>query len=572
MSNEGKKVLSKISKRLPAAATSDFINRLGRYIMFRWLYIAILASVGVSTEVIAHNPGTDVIKDLLAAGVGLVFNGVVQLLASRYPKASLGYYRKLGWVLVINDIILAASLIYNRGGVESRTIILYAVPIVIAAGLFGRLATYVTAAICAFSYDLILGLEWFHISRTRNILFPALHSDRGYVLTSVVVYTMIMFILASAGDFVGRILLQEQQTLRRRTEEEKAKDEVLLESIGEGLIATDEYGNITNCNEAASGLLGYQASELVGEWFPKAILVTDEYGKEIPTGERPISQALSTGEVVTATAMYIRKDGSTFPVFMTVSPVVVDGRPIGAVEVFRDISSERELERAKDEFVSLASHQLRTPASGVKAFTSMLMDGYAGKLTAKQRQFLQKVYDSNERQLRIIDDMLNVARADTGHLVLKKAKTDLKVLLEKITTEQGAVAASRQQTLKFEASPGKFDAVVDEEKMRMAVDNLVSNAIKYTHDGGHIVVKLSRQKNKLLISIIDSGVGISKPDFKRLFQRFSRIDNELSAQVGGSGLGLYLVNTIVEMHGGEVEVESTLGKGSTFTICLPSQV
>jgi two-component system, OmpR family, sensor histidine kinase VicK len=366
-------------------------------------------------------------------------------------------------------------------------------------------------------------------------------------------------------------ILDDLSEEKSRTEEEKAKDEILLESIGEGLIATDEYGNITNCNEVAAELLGRKPPDLIGKWFPRAVAVTDEYGKLMPPDERPISRALTTGKIVAANAMYQRPDGSTFPVSMTVSPVVVDGRPIGAVEVFRDISRERELERAKDEFVSLASHQLRTPASGVKAFASMLIDGYAGKLNPKQTEFVKKVYESNERQLRIVDDMLNVARADSGHLSIVKAPTDLTALLGKVKGEQEAVAATRHQSIVVHAPAKPVMANVDVDKLRMVVDNLVSNAIKYSHDGSHIEITLAKTATNITVAVTDQGVGIPKRDFKRLFQKFSRIDNELSTLVGGSGLGLYLVKTIVEMHGGQVEVTSTPGKGSTFTVSLPSK-
>lgn len=247
------------TKRLPLAAKESFITRLRRYLMFRWLYISILAGVGITTEVIAHNPGTDVVKDLLTALVGFAFNGLIQFLVIKRPRVDLNYYRVLGWLLLLNDIILAASLIYNRGGVESRTIILYAVPIVIAAGLFGRAATYVTAAICALSYDLLVGLEWLGVSSTKNILFPSLHTNSGYVLTSIIVYSMVMFILASVGDFVGRILLEEQQSLRRNQE--------YLELQRMVAVSANEAGSVEEALKIAVDLFCIYARAPLGHAF-----------------------------------------------------------------------------------------------------------------------------------------------------------------------------------------------------------------------------------------------------------------------------------------------------------------
>ncbi|HSX41639.1 MAG TPA: ATP-binding protein [Candidatus Saccharimonadales bacterium] len=364
-------------------------------------------------------------------------------------------------------------------------------------------------------------------------------------------------------------MLEDLSEEKVHAEASRLRDEALLTSIGEGLIVIDEKGNISRINPAGLATLGYKPEEVEGKWFPGLIKAADEEGAKIDPLDRPITKALTTGQVVTEAVLYRRKNGTSFPAAITVSPVVLKGKPIGAIEVFRDITKERQLEEAKEEFVSLASHQLRTPATGVKAFVSMLIDGYAGKLTAKQLSFVKKVYDTNERQLQIVNDMLNVARIDAGRITPDFLPTDVKGLVKDTVDEQTLTIKERKQKIELDLPAGDVKATLDPKLIRMVVDNLVSNASKYTPDGGKITVVLSQSKQKLQVVVSDSGVGIAKVDISKLFKRFSRIDNRLSTQRGGTGLGLYLTRNIVLLHHGKLMVDSTVGKGTIFTLELP---
>ena len=232
-----------------------------------------------------------------------------------------------------------------------------------------------------------------------------------------------------------------------------------------------------------------------------------------------------------------------------------------------------EFDKVKEEFVALASHQLRTPATAVKGNLGMLLEGYCGELSAEQLEILNDANQSNERQLAVINDMLYVARTEAGRLVLTQSPTDLSKLVDEAAAEQKHAIAARQQTLSVEKLAQPILLHLDTEKMRMVIGNLLSNASKYTPDGGTIsIVFRPGRKNpdkEVAISISDSGVGIEKDDMAKLFSKFSRIANPLSDKVGGTGLGLFLANEIVKLHGGSIFVNSTLGEGSTFTIVIP---
>lgn len=365
-------------------------------------------------------------------------------------------------------------------------------------------------------------------------------------------------------------LLEQLEATNSNLENERMRDHALFNSLGEGLIVIDQDGIITTVNPRTAETLGFSESELVGQWFPRAIRAMSADGTEIPTLQLSIIQALLQGEAISATSYYARKDGSIIPVAINVAPVLVNGKPVGAIEVFRDVTDEQALDRAKDEFVSLASHQLRTPATAVKAILSMLTNGDFGELTQRQQHFINKAISTNDRQLAIIEDMLHAARIDAGQMELSLSRVDIAGLCNEVVREQLRDFDARKQTIRITDTPDQLFVYADPIKLRMVLDNLVNNARKYTPKGGRIDVRTISGDGKVKVEVADTGVGIHDQDLDKLFTKFSRIDNHLSAEVGGSGLGLYLVKRIIKLHRGNVYVASRPGQGSTFTVELPT--
>ncbi|HSX47716.1 MAG TPA: MASE1 domain-containing protein [Patescibacteria group bacterium] len=230
------------------------------------------------------------------------------------------------------------------------------------------------------------------------------------------------------------------------------------------------------------------------------------------------------------------------------------------------------LNNAKDEFIALASHHLRTPATSVKQYTGMLLHNFAGKLTKQQREFLESAYNSNEKQLQVIDMLLRVALLDSGAIELKKEKVDLTLLINEVIESYSDSFNARQQQVKFNYDEPSNIALVDREKVWMVLENLIDNASKYSQPGKEIDINLKQNNKQLTIAIQDNGVGIVKKDTRKLFKKFSRIDNKLSSEVGGNGLGLYLSKKIISLHKGSISVRSNLKKGSTFTVTIPNSV
>jgi two-component system, sensor histidine kinase ChiS len=233
------------------------------------------------------------------------------------------------------------------------------------------------------------------------------------------------------------------------------------------------------------------------------------------------------------------------------------------------VDNVEKVDQMKSEFVLLASHQLRTPATAVKGFISMLLDGYKGKVTPIHRQLLNAAYEENERQISVINSILDVARMEAGEMVLERATHDLSKVAEASAAAQIPAAKQRNQTIAVKVPKAPVMNWIDAEKLQLVVDNLIHNATKYSGAGTTITVEVRRGRGQESITVSDSGIGIAKKDMVRLFKRFSRISGPETANIQGAGLGLYLADRLVKMHGGKIKVISEVGKGTSFSIVLP---
>jgi chemotaxis family two-component system sensor kinase Cph1 len=228
------------------------------------------------------------------------------------------------------------------------------------------------------------------------------------------------------------------------------------------------------------------------------------------------------------------------------------------------------INETKEEFIALASHQLRTPATAVKQLTGMLLGDIAGPLNSMQMDMLQKVYISNERGLKIINDLLKTAEIDGNTYKLDLKTYDIVASTKEVIDDLEDTLEQRNQRIWFKSSQKNIQLRMDETNVKLAISNLIENASKYSHPGSEITVSVALIDNAVEISVIDKGVGIDKENRQKIFEKFTRAGNELSDSVTGSGLGLYWVKQIAEMHEGSIELISQPGKGSTFIMKLPA--
>lgn len=352
---------------------------------------------------------------------------------------------------------------------------------------------------------------------------------------------------------------------------ERAEADTLFMSIGEGIIATNTDGKITRINPAALAILGFQEKELIGTWFPESIVATYDDGSAIDIMDRPVTKAIVSGKTITARALYRRKDGSLVPISLTVSPILQKGKPSGAIEIFRDISLDIKSDKMKTDFISVASHQLRTPLSAINVYTHMLNDGLAGNLNKDQSSFVKSILNSVDRMNHLINTLLNITRIEAGGVNVKLTPTRVQDLANEIIDEVTPEAHKKGLRVIRHISDDAPYLDTDGLLAKEVIANLLSNAIKYTPRDGTITISLKTTGNNIILCVQDTGYGIPLSAQGHIFTKFFRADNILSEDVSGTGLGLYLTKTVAESLNGELWFESEEGVGSSFYFSLPKQ-
>jgi len=243
---------------------------------------------------------------------------------------------------------------------------------------------------------------------------------------------------------------------------------------------------------------------------------------------------------------------------------------LGTLVILHDVTREKIIERMKTEFVSLAAHQLRTPLSAIKWALRMVLDGDLGPITEEQRDFMEKTYSSNERIITLINDLLNVTRIEEGRYLYRPILTDIESVVQFVIDSYKEEIEKRKIKFEFKKPEKKLPKVMlDVEKMRLAIQNLLENAIRYTQPEGRVTASLKYVKKEIEFSIKDTGIGIPKDQQERIFTKFFRGGNAIRLETKGSGLGLFIVKNIIEAHGGKIWFESEEGKGTTFYFTIP---
>jgi PAS domain S-box-containing protein len=369
--------------------------------------------------------------------------------------------------------------------------------------------------------------------------------------------------------------MKESTTLptdQKKTIRASKEAEALFNSIGDGALTTDEFGRITRVNGPTTKMIGFQKSEMVGQPFFKMFVSEDFEGNKISVIDRPITQAFLTGKPATGKMNYRTKKGGVIPVDITVSPIMVDNKPIGAIEVFRDISVELEIDRMKSEFISLASHQLRTPLSAIKTYTHMLNDGYMGELNDLQKSSLDTIINASNRMNELISTLLNITKIESGTILVNKKTINIDETLKELLPELNLMADTKGITFRVKVGTnGSLRIRTDALIIKEITTNLVSNAIKYTPDNGRVDIKVRPRKNDIVIEVHDNGWGIPEELKDKVFTKFFRGSNIIKRETNGTGLGLYLVKGLLDALGGKITFKSSEDEGTSFYISLPRQ-
>lgn len=371
---------------------------------------------------------------------------------------------------------------------------------------------------------------------------------------------------------------------RKKTVIEKDKINAILHSIADGVFVIDKDLKVVIINEAASSMTGYKAEEILGVKYTETLkFVFEDTGQ---VNSEFIDKAIETKVVqkMNNHTVLIAKDGSKIQVSDSAAPLLDDGfNVIGCVVVVRNVTKEREVDKAKSEFVSLASHQLRTPLSVINWYSEMLLEGDAGELNEDQRKYVEEVYKGNQRMVDLVNSLLNVSRLELGTFVVEPELIDILALAKSAASELKPQIIEKK--LNFQEHYGDnlpmFNA--DSKLLRMVFQNLLSNAVKYTPNNGEVSISMEVarsggefggrkvEEDSFAILVKDTGYGITASQQDKIFSKLFRADNVRAKDTEGTGLGLYIVKAIVDLSGGSIWFTSQEDKGTSFYITLPVQ-
>lgn len=366
-----------------------------------------------------------------------------------------------------------------------------------------------------------------------------------------------------------RVHAKNLELANSRIEKEKAKDEAILESIGEGLIATDDKGRIILANRQAEVMFDMKAQEITGKLITDILSIQDERGQKIADKARPTVAALKTGRKTMMKAVYVRPDHSLLPLHISVSPVILERKIIGAIGIFRDITQEKEIERAKTDFISTVSHELRTPLTSIREGVAQVYEGILGPINGDQKEFLEIALEEVDRLAAIINDLLDISKIEAGKVALRKTWIVLTDLIKEIMFNYQPVMKNKGLILESYVPDHAVEIFCDPDKIKQIITNLLTNAHKFTEPGGRVDIEVSEKATEVVITVSDTGRGISKENVPKLFDKFVQIGRTAGPGIKGTGLGLAISKNLVEMHGGEIWVDSQVNKGSSFHFSLP---
>lgn len=492
----------------------------------------------------------------------LYFASVHQLIKRRWLGASAGFMAALSAANL-------GFLVYQTGGLDSPFYAFWLLGIV-AAGLFGGI--YMASLLTATAATTV----WIFAQHQFSVSYMA--PKLGTLLITAFAAGLAEWIHLRDKHVPPAVAAVTMPAAKPEaaTARQKMTADILMSRMADGVVVVNSQGIIKLMNRAAEEMTGWDAASAAGLNYSSVLDLKTVHDEPAAGDKDPFYRSgLERKNIVESDLSLYSRSGRKLAVSISVAPIATDSTPSGYVAVLRDISKEKEAERQRSEFISTASHEMRTPVAAIEGYLALAMNPKVATIDDRAQQYLQKAHDNTKHLGALFQDLLSITKLEEGitktHLepvnisqIIKEVMADMKLTAHKKNLEisYASNAAGGDRSLMPE-----YYVLAEPERLREVITNLIDNAIKFTTQGG-VTVGLSADPKIVTVRIADTGSGISPENIKHLFQKFYRVDNSATRTVGGTGLGLYLCRSIIELFNGRIWAESQLGKGSSFNFSL----
>lgn len=493
----------------------------------------------------------------LAAGVAGIGSLIVLILCFWLPRK---HETEIGIFVYLLTVTVATTTIITSGGVVSPFLVMWII-VAIFAGFFGAIISGIMGLL------VILQIIATSVQQGINIQFIIGYLFFGFL---PLIFSLVLWVRRQKTD-------DNTSSLKNKLSAVESKSDVVINAIDDGVLAISKDGNIELINPSAQQIIGWDQGDALGlNWKSVLKLVTSD-GKDVEDLENPIAQSLSKNQPTHNDKLFLLTSSEKrILVSIVSSPVGTEGE--GVIVVFRDITKEKAEEREQAEFISTASHEMRTPVASIEGYLGLALNPATAHIDEKARDFITKAHESAQHLGRLFQDLLDISKVEDGRMKNNPKIINVNEFLKNIF--DGLATKADEKQLNYIFMPdiideGKekslqpiFYANIDPDHFREVVSNLIENAIKYT-PSGEVVVNVTGDDKQISVSVKDSGIGIPAEDIPHLFQKFYRVDNSDTREIGGTGLGLYLSRRLAEAMSGNLRVESKYKEGSTFYLEIP---
>ena len=492
-----------------------------------------------------------------AAGVAAIGSLIMLILCFWLPKK---HETSVGIFVYLLNVIVSVVTIITSGGVVSPFLAMWII-VAIFAGFFG------IAILGIMAFLVVLQIIAFVTQSGINTQFIIGHIFFGFL---PLIFSLILWGRRQQSD-------NSVSNLENKLSAVEGKSDVVINAINDGVLAISKDGNIELINPSAQQIIGWEQGDALGLNWKSVLKLVASDGKEVDELENPISQSLSKNQPAHSDKFFLLTSSEKrILVSVVSSPVGTDGE--GVIVVFRDITKEKAEEREQAEFISTASHEMRTPVASIEGYLGLALNPATANIDEKARDFITKAHESAQHLGRLFQDLLDISKVEDGRMKNNPKIININEFLKEIF--EGLAPKANEKQLNYIFAPDMIDegkekslqpifyANIDPDHFREVTSNLIENAIKYT-PSGDVTVDITGNDKQISISVKDSGIGIPAEDIPHLFQKFYRVDNSDTREIGGTGLGLYLSRRLAETMSGNLRVESKYKEGSTFYLEIP---